>query len=304
MDTVVESRVGVNKLFQGIDENATNDHNRIGQLSTMAAQRVAQIARVFSNGVGHLFSLAHELIIKSGHQAEAIKLRGQWVTIDPSTWRNGRDMKVVAPFAAGNKDTLVARLMNIATMQEKALAGGLPIITPDDAYNTAIELTKASDFPSPEKFWTNPEQIPPPEPPPDYTMMALEVENKKADSQAKNVEVDAEIDKYKADLEASVDKYRADLTAETQIALAQLKEGQQANIERLKASLKIADNAIGLETGDGKVVPVGNAFDALTATLGETMNKLDQTINTLTAEKEIVRDAQGKVVGTKLKAVQ
>jgi len=248
--------------------------------------------------------LAHELIIKSGHQAETIQLRGQWVTIDPSTWRNGRDMKVVAPFAAGNKDTLVARLMNIATMQEKALAGGLPIITPDDAYNTAIELTKASDFPSPEKFWTNPEQIPPPEPPPDYTMMALEVENKKADSQAKNVEVDAEIDKYKADLEASVDKYRADLTAETQIALAQLKEGQQANIERLKASLKIADNAVGLETGDGQVVPVGNAFDALTATLGETMNKLDQTINTLTAEKEIVRDAQGKVVGTKLKAVQ
>ena len=304
MDTVVESRVGVNKLFQGIDENATNDHNRIGQLSTMAAQRVEQIARVFSNGVGHLFSLAHELIIKSGHQAETIQLRGQWVTIDPSTWRNGRDMKVVAPFAAGNKDTLVARLMNIATMQEKALAGGLPIITPDDAYNTAIELTKASDFPSPEKFWTNPEQIPPPEPPPDYTMMALEVENKKADSQAKNVEVDAEIDKYKADLEASVDKYRADLTAETQIALAQLKEGQQANIERLKASLKIADNAIGLETGNGQVVPVGNAFDALTATLGETMNKLDQTINTLTAEKEIVRDAQGKVVGTKLKAVQ
>ena len=304
MDTVVESRVGVNKLFQGIDENATNDHNRIGQLSTMAAQRVEQIARVFSNGVGHLFSLAHELIIKSGHQAETIQLRGQWVTIDPSTWRNGRDMKVVAPFAAGNKDTLVARLMNIATMQEKALAGGLPIITPDDAYNTAIELTKASDFPSPEKFWTNPEQIPPPEPPPDYTMMALEVENKKADSQAKNVEVDAEIDKYKADLEASVDKYRADLTAETQIALAQLKEGQQANIERLKASLKIADNAVGLETGNGQVVPVGNAFDALTATLGETMNKLDQTINTLTAEKEIVRDAQGKVVGTKLKAVQ
>ena len=304
MDTVVESRVGVNKLFQGIDENATNDHNRIGQLSTMAAQRVEQIARVFSNGVGHLFSIAHELIIKSGHKSEAIKLRGQWVTIDPSTWRHGRDMKVVAPFAAGNKDTLINRLMNIATMQEKALAGGLPIITPDDAYNTAIELTKASDFPSPERFWTNPEQIPPPEPPPDYTMMAIEVENKKADSQAKNVEIDAEIDKYKADLEASVDKYRADLTAETQIALAQLKEGQQTNIERLKASLKIADNAIGLEIGDGKVVPVGNAFDALTSTMAEVVGKMNQTLAALSAEKEIVRDAQGKVVGTKLKAVQ
>ena len=305
MDTVVESRVGVNKLFQGIDASSQNDHNRIGQLSTMAAQRVEQIARVFANGVERLFSVAHEIILKSGHKPEVIKLKGQWVDLDPSTWKTGRDMHVVAPFAAGNKDTLMARLMTIATMQEKALAGGLPIVDAQDAYNTAIEMTKASDFPSPEKFWTNPEMIPPPEPPPDYTMMALEVEQSKADSQAKNVELDAEIDRYKADLDATVAKYRADLDAETKIALAQLKEGQQANIERLKASLKVADNSVGLEMADGKVVPVGNAFNSVVDTVdGQFEQMKEALIEALTAPKEIIRDEQGKVVGTKLKAVQ
>jgi len=304
MDTVIEARVGVNKMFQGIDDSAINDHNRIGQLSTMAAQRVEQIARVFANGVEYLFSLAHELIIKSGHQSEVVKLKGNWVTIDPTQWRSGRDMRVVAPFAAGNKDTLVARLMTIAALQEKALAGGLPIVNAEDAYNTVIELTKASDFPAPEKFWTDPKMIPPPPPPPDYTMMAIEVENKKADNQAADSQADSETAKYKADLDAAMEKYRADLTAETQIALAQIKEGQQANLERLKAGLKVSDAALAIENGKGSVIPIGNAFDALAATLGQTMNKLDQTIAAVSAEKEIVRDDRGKVVGTKLKAVQ
>ena len=310
MDTVVESRVGVNRIFQGIDDSALNDHNRIGQLSTMAAQRVEQIARIFANGVEYLFSLAHEIIIKSGHQSETTKLRGQWVTIDPSQWRTGRDMRVVAPFAAGNKDTLVARLMMIAQVQEKALMSGLPIVTPDDAYNTAIELVKASDFSAPEKFFTDPKMIPPKEPPPDYTMIALDIENKKADNSARDSETDAqvasaksqsdtEIEKYKADLDAQVKKYQTDRNSELQVALAQLKAGQSVDLERVRANLKISP----IE-GEGGPIPVGDAFGAVTRALGETMSKLDETIRAVSADKEIVRDEMGKVTGTKLKAVK
>ena len=311
MDTVVESRVGVNRIFQGIDEGQLNDHNRIGQLSTMAAQRVEQIARIFANGVEYLFSLAHELIIKSGHSQEVIKLRGEWVQIDPSQWRTGRDMRVVAPFAAGNKDTLVARLLTIAQLQEKALAGGLPIVDAQDAYNTAIELTKASDFPAPEKFWTDPSTVPPPEPPPDYTMLALEVENKKADNQARDTEVDAEvaiakeqsntdIEKYKADLAAAMDKYRADLQAETQIAIKQIDAGQKESFERLKANLKVAP----INGEDGQAIQVSDAFSAVTKTLEATMSKLDETIKAVSAEKELVRDDRGRPTGVRLKSVK
>ena len=106
----------------------------------MAAQRVEDIARVFGTGFKRLFSIAHELIIKSGHSNESIKLRGQWVDIDPTQWRTGRDMRVVAPFAAGNKDSLLQRLQFIAQIHEKALAGGLPIVDVEDSYNLALEI--------------------------------------------------------------------------------------------------------------------------------------------------------------------
>lgn len=310
IDTVVESRVGVNRIFQGIDDSALNDHNRIGQLSTMAAQRVEQIARVFASGVEYLFSVAHELIIKSGHQAEATKLRGQWITIDPKQWKTGRDMRMVAPFSAGNKDSLVQRLMVHMNVHREALAAGAPFVQVDDTYELAKMLASATDV-MPEKIYTDPATIQPPEPGPDYTMIALEIEDKKADNQARDTEIDAEIavakeqsstelDRYKADLEASVDKYRADLQAQTQIQLAQIKEGQQANLERLKAGLKLSP----IEGDDGTVIPVGNAFEAVTRSLGETMSKLDDTIKAVSAEKEIVRDDKGKVTGTRLKLVE
>jgi hypothetical protein len=300
MDTVVESRVGVNRIFQGIDDSSLNDHNRIGQLSTMAAQRVEQIARIFANGVEYLFSLAHELIIKSGHQAETTKLRGQWVTIDPSQWRTGRDMRVVAPFAAGNKDTLVQRLMMIMQVQEKALMGGLPIVTPDDAYATAIEMVKASDFNAPEKFFTDPQMIPPKEPPPDYTMMALEVERQKADNQANDTQVDAEVDKYKTDVAAQVDKYKADLNAELQVLLAQLKTGGTVDTERVKAALRDAP----ILDANKSIQSTGQAVQSLNQQLAQSIAEITSVVQELKdasdSPREVVRDEKGKVTGVKV----
>ncbi len=302
MDTVIESRVGVNRIFQGIDEGQLNDHDRIGQLSTMAAQRVEQIARIFSNGVSYLFAVAHELIIKSGHHTEVAKLRGQWVQIDPTQWRTGRDMRVVAPFAAGNKDTLVARLLTISQLQEKALAGGLPIVDASDAYNTAIELTKASDFPAPDKFWTDPKTIPPKEPEPDYTLMALEVENKKADNQALDTQVDAEVKKLIAKLSAEIDKYRADLQAETQLILAQIKAGGSVDLEKIKADLKL--NPIQTE---GQNISVASAFEAgqkaneqMAEALSSTLSELTKAVETIGAPRELVRDKSGKPTGSRI----
>jgi len=295
MDTVVEGRVGVNRIFQGIDEGQLNDHNRIGQLSTMAAQRVEQIARIFANGIERLFSLAHELIVKSGHQQEAIKLRGEWVNIDPTQWKTGRDMRIVAPFAAGNKDSLVQRLMIIAQIHEKALAGGLPIVQADDAYELAKALASAADL-SGDKFFTDPRTVQPPPPPPDYNAMMIEVENKKADTDAQKVQVDAredeldaEIKKYEADLRAELEKYKTDLNAELQIALAQMKEGTSVNLERVRARIKNAPADVDLDT-------INNATGAVNA-LQATIAELQSQIN---SPREVVRDDNGEVIGANI----
>lgn len=233
MDRVVESRVGVNRMFQGIDSSNINDHDRVGQLSTMASQRIEMIARIFANGVERLFSIAHELLIKSGHSKETMRLNGDWVDIDPSQWKTGRDMRIVAPFAAGNKDALVQRLLLVANIHEKALASGLSIVQVDDSYELAKDLAQAADL-SGDRYFTDPRTVPPPEPPPDHTMIALEIEKQKADDEAEDearkaelesfkVTANHELERFKAELAADVDRFRAELQSSTQLAIANAK---------------------------------------------------------------------------------
>lgn len=236
-DRVIESRVGVNRMFQGIDSSNLNDHDRVGQLSTMAAQRVEDIARLFGNGFKRLFSLAHEALIKAGSQQEQIKLRGEWQAVDPTQWRTGRDMRVVAPFAAGNKDALLQRLLIVGNIHEKALAGGLRIVDEQDAYNLALEIGKAADLPA-TKFFTDPSTIPPPEPPPDYQGMQLEIANKEVDNRAANDEMDAVNKRLEIESDERVKVYQIDKTAETQLTVAAMKGQQSGELEQLRANLK------------------------------------------------------------------
>ncbi len=191
--------------------------------------------------------------------------------------------------------------MNIALLQEKALAGGLPIVTPDDVYQTALEITKASDFPAPEKFWTDPAQIPPKEPPPDYTAMALQIESDKTRQKREETTIDAEITKYKADLDAANDKYRADLDAEVRIMLEQIKAGKEVNLEQLKATLEsqpqTETNAVLSQTSETVATLSRTTAEAVRA-VNEAIAELKEDAN---AERELVRDKSGKVVGSRRK---
>lgn len=298
MDSVVEARVGVNRAFTGISTasiGTDNAYDRIGQLSTMAAQRVEQIARIFANGVERLFSIAHELLIKSGHQGETIQLRGQWIDVDPTQWRTGRDMRVVAPFAAGNKDSLVQRLMVHMQVHEKALAAGAPFVQVDDSYELAKMLASATDI-SGDKIYTDPATIPPPEPPPDYTMMALEVENKKADNQEADSQRDAALKDKEIDSDEAIRKYQIDTNAQLQLALKEMDTGAKASLEVTKADLRDAPIKEANELGRN----ANEIASQLSQTVKESIEQMDKAIQDMkaiqSAPVKIVRK-NGKIVG-------
>lgn len=268
MDQIRENRTGTNRYFTGIDQNAMNKTaTGIQQLSSMAAQRVKLIARIMGCGIADLFSIIHELIIKGGHKKDVAKLRNEWVEIDPAQWKKRTDFRVSVGYAAGNKDAMVNRLMLIASMQEKALAGGLPICTPQNAYETAIELTKASDFSSPDRFWTDPQKIPPKEPPPDPIIEAEKIKSQTSlkesadDLKFNQVKTDKEIqlelakvqfqqqleqqklelERYKIDKDAEVKLHIERMRGEHQRDLEQQRVHGQAGLEHVKAQYKVQD---------------------------------------------------------------
>jgi hypothetical protein len=242
MEQVTEGRTGVNRYFQGSDQNVLNKTaSGIQQLSTMAAQRVEQIARIFASGIEELFSIAHELVLKSGHQREVVRLRGQWVEVDPSTWRSRSDMRISVGFAAGNKDAMVSRLMMIAQLQEKAMAGGVPIVNPQNLYQTALEVTKAADFSAPQRFWTDPATVPPPQPPqPDPTVMAAEQLRAQAILQKAQLDNQTKLQIAAADQQTEVAKLQMQPAIEREKAVIRAEGAQAAAVAGAQARVAVA----------------------------------------------------------------
>jgi hypothetical protein len=249
MDSVRDMRAGVNRNFTGLNEEALGANQSgvaINQLSTMAAQRVEQIARHFAAGISETFSILHEIILRSGHKAETVKLRGGWVQINPAEWRRRTDFKISVGYAAGNKDALVQRLMMIAAQQLQAIQLGLPIVQPRNVYETNIELAKAADMSTPERFFTDPATVPPPGPPqPDPTLVAIEQLKTQSAEKLKVADIQS-TEKIKA-AELDMDKYKVDTDANVKLTLAnqQLQAGER--MEHVKGSIQA-----GLKRMDGE----------------------------------------------------
>lgn len=166
LDQVREARTGTSQAFTGVDANSLEKSHSgvaIAQLTSAAAQRVETIARVFAEGVKELFLIVHELCLKHGHQEQVVRLKGKWVTVDPSQWKRRNDMRISVGLGTGNKEQLMVNVSGILQMQKEAIQIGAT--SPKKIYNALVEFTKAAGFPSPEKFWDEPPEGPMQQPP-------------------------------------------------------------------------------------------------------------------------------------------
>jgi len=312
MEHVKEKRTGVNNSFQGLDASQLSQlqPGTVNQISSMAAQRVEQIARHFANGITELMSLLHEVVLKSGHKKEVVQLRGKWVTVDPSTWRKRTDFRISVGFAAGNKDAQIARLQMIGNMQKEAMMGGLSIVNERNVYETMNELIKASDLQAPQRFLTDPEKAPPKPPPqPDVTVMAMEQIKSQTTLQVKDAELRTEKEVTAATLQAEREK--AELEAQTKLTIEQMKASHASELKdkdthgamalegmRSEHGVKLHKMEHGDPEIDKKVAEVGEGVQGLQQQLQETLQQMQQALSTLlNAKRTIRRGKDGKAEG-------
>lgn len=316
LDQVKENRVGVNRIFTGVDQNVLNrTKGGMEMLSTSSAQRVEQIARHFANGIEVLCSLMHEIILKSGHKKETVQLRGKWVEVDPSTWRKRTDFRISVGYAAGNKDQMLQRLMLLADLQEKAAAGGAPIVTPQNLYETAIEITKATDMQAPDRFWTEPSKVPPKGPPqPDPSVAFAETENTKRTLQAKQMDVEQKERDSQRDFQASL--IQSHLSADAEIVKHRESLQHQARVSEFDAQNAERMAHVSAQLNPKNIEAQASAAESATSgevlkSLAESQSQQTQTIiaaiqelaKALAAPREFVRDPKtGKAVGSRIAA--
>tara|TARA_R110000868_G_C10964904_1_gene768999 strand:- start:2796 stop:4934 length:2139 start_codon:yes stop_codon:yes gene_type:complete len=263
VDQMRENRTGVSPRTHGLGANALHDTATGEQLMYSAAQaRVELVARVFAEtGVKDAFRLILWLSHKYQDKMRTVRLRKEWVQVNPSEWSEQYDMTVNVGLGNGDKTKQLQALDRIAAMQIKAveMQGGAngPLVTMDNLHNTASKYVEAAELKTPELYFTDPKNAPPQQPRPDPKMLEAQakLQMQQAEMQANQQMKQAEFQtntqmaqiKAQADLQANqaraeqdfaIAKYRADLEAQTSqermAAEFQLKREQMA----LEAELK------------------------------------------------------------------
>jgi hypothetical protein len=234
------------------------------------------IARTIAEtGLRDLFRIVHALTLKHSSRAEKIRLRNEWVAINPREWVRRTDLSISVGLGSTTGPQQMQNLTLIAQAQQQAMPLG--IVTPENVYNVVSKLATAAGFKNPDEFFTKPELTPkqgpdgrpvmgedgkpemeskPPPPGKDPLVQAEEVKGQVAIQKAQ-MEQEAEMPKaqleiqkaqaiaqIEADAKIAIAEKTAQIEANTKIQIAMI----EADVARETASLSHErESAIGME---------------------------------------------------------
>ena len=226
LDSVRESRAGVSRMSQGMNDNALTSHTTataVNAVMTAAQSRVELIARNFAEtGVKDLMGRIYELLLKYQDRERVVMLRNNWIPVRPDAWNDKYDCTVSVALGSGNKDQQMMHLSQMLSFAGEAMKGGLPIVSVQNMYNLGAALVKAMGFQNVDDYLTNPAMVPPqpPQPDPEQQMKAMEMQVKQKELEIKSAEVQLKAQKLQQEAQKDA--------VDTQLKVAELKlEAQQ-----------------------------------------------------------------------------
>lgn len=198
-DTVIKQRTGATDDVGGLDVGALSNLNT--GVAAMAMERARMkldlIARILAEiGFKPLFKHVHSLLQKTQDKAEVIELRGKWVEVNPSEWRDRKNLTVQVGQGVPSRERKLMMMQDAWEKQQAIVQGGglNVIVHPMNIYNLMNDYVEAAGLDS-ERYFMNPEMAPPPEPPPpdpqiQVAQMMAQVEMAKAQNDAEKNKIE------------------------------------------------------------------------------------------------------------------
>ena len=138
LDTSQEKRVGVTRFNQGLNPEALNQTaTGFMGINEYSQQRVGLIASIFANGlVKQIGRKTIKLFEKHQSTALQVRLTGEPLEVDPSSWRHNLDCYVQVGQGQGARQEKLSNLNNILMRQIEAVEKGSPLADQAKIYNT------------------------------------------------------------------------------------------------------------------------------------------------------------------------
>jgi hypothetical protein len=289
-DATREWRTGVSRQGQGVDPNALQNQvaTIANQMQTASQAKLKLIARIFAEtGIRDLFQLLHATIRKHGTKAEIVRLRNQWVQVDPRDWKTRNDMTINVGLGTGTKAEQLAHVMTIMGLQQQAMAAGMTnLVGAPQLYNSAKQVVKLVGLPNPDEYFTDPAQQPAPQTPPDPKMMEIQA---KAQVEQQKVQADITHQQVKTQADIALAERKAQLEEKKMMLDMQIRE-REHQMQMASHIAKAASQPA--PTGaDGLPAPADNS-----AHIAPVVSMMMEALHKLSAPKRARKLADGSWV--------
>ena len=210
LDEDKEDTTGVSKLSQGLNKDAISKQNSaamVEQLATMSQQRQKIIARNFANQfLKPLFHEVYRLVVENEQYEKVVDIAGNFVEIDPTNWKEKRDVMVELKLGYGEQERDAAKFMQLHSLfsQDPNLQ---PMYQLPNRYNMMKEALQKQGILNVEEFLTPPDQLQPPQPNPVEQMQTemaqrqLELQERQQELNEMKMQIDAQMTGMKLELE-------------------------------------------------------------------------------------------------------
>lgn len=159
MDSLKANRTGITDVTQGLDPQAlqSTTASAVSAVTSAAQVQIETICRIFAlKGMKRVFRGILQTIKTHQDQARTVRLRNEWVQVDPSYWNAGMDVCVNTALGKGTEQEKIATLSQIAQKQEMILqqmGPTNPLCTVAEYRNTLAEMINLAGFPNEDRFF-------------------------------------------------------------------------------------------------------------------------------------------------------
>jgi len=268
LDDIRAQRTGITRASQGLDPDVLQSTTKAAVTATVSAaqERIEMVARLFAEtGIRRLFRGLLKMVVQNQDKARVVRLRNQWVEVDPRGWDADMDVVVNVGLGQGDRAERVMFLTQIAAKQEEALK----MLGPDNPLvdmvlyrNTLgkiLELNGEKDTTryfkpiTPDDVKAFQQQLSENQKP-DPAEILAQVERDKVMADIKIAQDKVQLEKIKAVLADDRERDRIETDMRLRAAEIVAKYGAQINMEEMKANIErqrtFIDAAISIAQAD------------------------------------------------------
>ena len=239
LDQVKTSRTGISEASQGLDPSVLQSTTASAVSATVrgSQQKLESYARTIAEtGVKDLFKGILHLISTYQQQERIVRLRNEFIAIDPQEGSSGFDVIVNVGLGTADDEQKISFLQAIAQKQEtilQTLGADNPICSLPQYVNTLRQITEIGGFKDANQFFNAPQAV---------QMQMQQQQQEKEGQQQQNPVMQAEMQKVQAEIEAKKMKLEADIQLAREKASADIqlaREKMQAELEMRRQELSM-----------------------------------------------------------------